>query len=87
MHKVALCSGSGADILPIAINQKADAYLTADIKYHDFQKAHNKILLLDIGHYESEIIFVEKMYDYLSKKIPNFAIQKSENSYSFINFF
>ncbi|HHW58876.1 MAG: Nif3-like dinuclear metal center hexameric protein [Bacteroidales bacterium] len=87
IHKVALCSGSGADILPIAINQKADAYLTADIKYHDFQKAHNKILLLDIGHYESEIIFVEKMYDYLSKKIPNFAIQKSENSYSFINFF
>lgn len=56
IHKVALCSGSGADILPIAINQKADAYLTADIKYHDFQKAHNKILLLDIGHYESEII-------------------------------
>jgi len=49
-------------LLQEAIHQNADVFLTADIKYHDFQAANNKILLVDIDHYESEIIFIEKMY-------------------------
>lgn len=85
--KVAICTGAAAELLSVAIAQNADAFLTADIKYHDFQNAANKILMADIGHYESEIIFIEKMYDFLSKKFPNFAIQKFEKSNSFIKYF
>ena len=87
ISKVAICTGSAAELLSVAIAQNADAFLTADIKYHDFQNATNKILMADIGHYESEIIFIEKMYDFLSKKFPNFAIQKFEKSNSFIKYF
>ena len=52
---VAVCGGSGAELINSAIGQQADAYVTADIKYHAFQDAENKVLLIDAGHYETEI--------------------------------
>lgn len=55
VKKVAVCGGSGIDYLPNAINSKADAYITGDIKYHSFFDALGKILLIDAGHYETEI--------------------------------
>ena len=55
IKKVAVCGGSGSDLLDSAIAQKADAYITADVKYHTFQDAENKILFVDAGHYETEI--------------------------------
>ena len=87
INTIAICTGSGIEFLQEAIHQNADVFLTADIKYHDFQAANNKILLVDIDHYESEIIFIEKMYDFLSKKFSNFAIQKFEKSNSYIKYF
>ena len=54
VRKVALCGGSGSSLINQAISSGADAYLTADIKYHDFFEAENKILLVDTGHFESE---------------------------------
>lgn len=55
INKVAVCGGSGSDLLTAAIASGADAFITADIKYNTFQDAENKILLIDAGHYETEI--------------------------------
>ena len=55
IKKVAVCGGSGSDLISKAISEGADVYITADIKYHAFQDAQNEILLIDAGHYETEI--------------------------------
>ncbi|OIQ27929.1 MAG: Nif3-like dinuclear metal center hexameric protein [Bacteroidetes bacterium MedPE-SWsnd-G2] len=74
IKKVALLGGSGSFAIEAAINASADVYITADLKYHDFFRAENKIILADIGHYESEQYTKNYLADYLSKKITNFAI-------------
>jgi dinuclear metal center YbgI/SA1388 family protein len=73
IKKVAVLGGSGSFGINAAIAQGADAYVTADLKYHDFFKADNRIVLCDIGHYESEQFTKNLLVDYLSKKITNFA--------------
>lgn len=60
------------------MKQNADAYISADFKYHDFFKAEDKIVLMDIGHYESEQFTKNLIYDHLIKKITNFAVVLSE---------
>ena len=80
IKKVAVLGGSGSFAIQKAIAAKADAYISADFKYHDFFKAENKILLADIGHYESEQFTKNLLVDYLSKKFSNFAIILSEKS-------
>jgi dinuclear metal center YbgI/SA1388 family protein len=78
IKKVALCGGSGGFLLGNAIRQGADAFITADYKYHEFFDADKKILLCDIGHYESEVYTKDLLCTYLSKKITNFAVLNSE---------
>ena len=80
IHRVAVLGGSGSFAISNAIKEKADAYVSADFKYHDFFKAENKILLADIGHYESEQFTKRLLVDYLTKKFSNFAIVLSEKS-------
>ncbi len=80
IKKVAVLGGSGSFAISNAIKLKADAYVSADFKYHDFFKAENKILLADIGHYESEQFTKKLLVDYLTKKFSNFAIILSEKS-------
>ena len=75
--KVAVCGGAGSFLIPDALKHQADVYITADLKYHDFFAAENKIVLADIGHYESEVFTKELFYDIIIKKFPNFAILKS----------
>ncbi len=75
---MAVCGGSGAFLTQAAIAQKADIYITGDYKYHDFFKADNKLIIADIGHYESEQYTKEIFYELVTKKIPNFAIQFSK---------
>ncbi len=55
IKKVAVCGGSGSDLLNDALSQNADVFITADIKYHTFHDAKGKITLIDAGHYETEI--------------------------------
>ncbi|HTO34684.1 MAG TPA: Nif3-like dinuclear metal center hexameric protein, partial [Flavobacterium sp.] len=74
IKKVAVLGGSGSFAIKNAIQQGADAFLTADLKYHQFYEAENQILLTDIGHYESEQYTKNYIVDFLIKKIPNFAI-------------
>lgn len=78
IKKIALCGGSGSFLLNKAIAAGADAFLTSDIKYHDFFNADDKILLGDIGHFESEQIIKDVFYKLIKKKNSNFAVHFSE---------
>lgn len=77
IHKVSLCGGSGASLLPLAIAAKADIYISADFKYHEFFDANQQIMIADIGHYESEQFTKELLMEQLQKKLPNFAFHLS----------
>lgn len=80
IERVAVLGGSGSFGLSAAIAQQADAYITADFKYHEFYKAERKILITDIGHYESEQFTKNLLVDYLKEKFRNFAIILSKKS-------
>ena len=80
VKKVAVLGGSGSFAITDAIHKKADVYISADFKYHDFFKAEDKILLIDVGHYESEQFTKNLLVDYLTKKFTSFAIILSEKS-------
>jgi dinuclear metal center YbgI/SA1388 family protein len=87
ISKVALCGGSGISLLNMAINSGADAYLTADIRYHDFFKTESKLLLVDAGHFETEKFSREILKDLIIKKFPKFALRFSETNTNPINYF
>ncbi len=87
IKKVALCGGSGAFLLPEAIKQNADIFLTGEIKYHDFFGLDNRLLIAEIGHYESEQYTKEIFYDVITKKFPNFAIHFSDTNTNPVNYF
>lgn len=74
IQKVAVLGGSGSFAIKEAIRAGADAYLTADLKYHNFYEAEDRILLADIGHFESERFTKNYIIDFLIEKLPNFAI-------------
>jgi len=80
VKKVAVLGGSGSFAIKNAIAAGADAFLTADLKYHQFYEAEGKLLLADIGHFESERYTKNYIFDYLRKKIPNFAIILSQEN-------
>lgn len=74
IQKVAVCGGAGIFLLNDAKRQGADVFVTADVKYHDFFDAEGKLILCDIGHYESEIFTKELLADLLSQNFPNIAL-------------
>lgn len=74
IQKVAVCGGAGSFLISQAMSQGADALVTADITYHKFFDNENKLLLLDIGHYESEQFTSELIYDYLLEKMPELPV-------------
>ena len=80
IKKIAVLGGSGSYAIKNAIQAGADAFLTADLKYHQFYEAENKILLADIGHFESERYTKNYIVEYLMKKMPNFAFILSEEN-------
>lgn len=87
IQKVALCGGSGSFLLRDAIAAGADAFVTADYKYHQFFDAENHILIADIGHWESEQFTPELLRGILEKKMPNFALLLSETKTNPVNYF
>jgi hypothetical protein len=84
--KVALCGGAGSSLLNAAIEAGADAFITADIKYHSYSDSENRILLIDAGHFETEKFSTEILYDLIIKKIPKFAVRFSETNTNPINY-
>lgn len=78
IRKVAVCGGSGSFLIQTAIKTGADAFITGDIKYHQFFDAADNLLLCDIGHFESEQFTKEIFYSLLIKKISTFAVHLSK---------
>jgi dinuclear metal center YbgI/SA1388 family protein len=78
IKRIALCGGAGSFLIEKAISKNADAFLTSDIKYHQFFGLEKKLLLCDIGHYESEQFTKEFFYHLLNKKISTFAVHLSK---------
>lgn len=74
VQRVAVCGGSGSFLLPHALRQRADAFVTADFKYHEFFDADGQLIIADIGHYESEVFTKDLLWDFLSEKFVNFAV-------------
>ncbi len=87
IRKVAVCGGAGSFLTAEALNAGVDAFVTADITYHKFFDNENKIWLLDIGHFESEQFTSELIYNYISKKIPNFAVRLSDTRTNPVKYF
>ncbi|MBF9253804.1 Nif3-like dinuclear metal center hexameric protein [Pontibacter sp. 172403-2] len=78
VKRVAVCGGAGSFLIKDAIRQGADALVTGDVKYHEFFDAESKIMVADIGHYESEVFTKEIFYEEISKKFTTFAVYLSE---------
>lgn len=73
IRRIGICGGSGAYLADVAVRKGVDALITSDIKYHQFQEAQSRILLIDAGHYETEIVMTNLIYEEIRKKFPNFA--------------
>ena len=80
IQRVAVCGGAGSFLLPHALRQQADAFVTADFKYHEFFDADGQLVIADIGHYESEVFTKELIRDFLLKKFVNFAVHLAKTN-------
>lgn len=80
VQRVAICTGAGGSLIDDALRAKADLYVTADLRYNDFMRGDNRMILADIGHFESEFCAIRILFDILSKKFNTFAVRKSVNS-------
>ena len=84
---VALCGGAGSFLIPNALSVNADAFVTSDLKYHEFFEPDGRMLLCDIGHFESERFTIELLTDILQEKFPTFAVLKSGLSTNPVNYY
>lgn len=86
VKRVAVCGGAGSFLLNEAIANGADVFITSDFRYHQFFDAENKIIIADIGHYESEQYTKELLYEILKKRFPKFALRLSEINTNPVNY-
>lgn len=87
IERVAVCGGSGGFLLPHAIKRGADVFVTADYKYHEFFDAEKKIVIADVGHFESEQFTQELLLEIIQKKFPNFAVRLTGVNTNPINYY
>jgi putative NIF3 family GTP cyclohydrolase 1 type 2 len=78
VKKVAVCGGAGSFLVGSAIANGADIYITADMKYHEFFDANGRMVIADIGHYESEQFTIDLLAEILAQKFPTFAVLKTQ---------
>lgn len=88
---VAICTGSGSEFIADALAQKVDAYITGDVKYHQFQQPDGKLLIADVGHYESEELskklFLDILTERFAEKNSNFALCMSDTCGNVIKYY
>ena len=77
VKRVAVCGGAGSGFISSALSAGVDFYVTADVKYHEFFDADGRIIIADIGHFESEQFTIDLLFDILREKFCNFAVLKS----------
>ncbi len=87
VHRVALCTGAGGSLIGRAFSAGAEVYLAADFKYNHFLDADGRLIVADIGHFESEYCAIDLLYDIITKKIATFAIHKSVQSRNPVHYF
>lgn len=85
--KVALCGGAGSFLISSALAAGAHIYITSDIKYHEFFDANDKMVIADIGHYESEQFTINLLQEFLEQKFPTFAVLKTEVNTNPVRYF
>lgn len=77
VQKIAVCGGAGSFLTGMAAAAGADIFITADVKYHEFFDADERLVLADIGHYESEQYTIDLLFELLKQNFPTFAVQKT----------
>ncbi len=87
VKKVAVCGGAGSFLIGSALAEKADMYVTADVKYHEFFDADKKMVIADIGHWESEKFTIDLLHSVLQAKFPNFAVLKTKTGTNPVQYF
>ena len=87
IKKIAICGGAGSFLTHAAIAAGADIYVTSDVKYHEFFDADGKIILADIGHFESEQYTIDLIYDILRQNFPTFALLKTKVNSNPVHYF
>jgi putative NIF3 family GTP cyclohydrolase 1 type 2 len=87
IKRVAICGGAGSFLISKALDAYADAFVTSDIKYHEFFEANDKLLIADIGHYESEQYTIDLLHEVLGRKFPTFAVLKTEVKTNPVHYF
>jgi dinuclear metal center YbgI/SA1388 family protein len=87
VKKVALCGGAGSFLISKALAAGADFYITSDVKYHEFFDANDRLVIADIGHFESEQFTVDLLFEILREKFPNFAVLKSDIKTNPVNYY
>jgi dinuclear metal center YbgI/SA1388 family protein len=86
IKRVAVCGGAGSFLLPRAIAAGADIFISADFKYHEFFDADGRIIIADVGHFESEQFTQDLLLEIIRKKFPNFALHLTEQNTNPINY-
>lgn len=81
VSRIAMCGGSGSSLIPQAVASGAQLYLCGDVSYHHFFTPED-FMIMDIGHYESEIEIVDILFSLLKKNFPTFAVRITQNIYS-----
>lgn len=87
VETVALCGGTGSFLITNALAAGADVFVTADVKYHEFFDADGRMVIADIGHFESEQFTIDLLHDVLLQKFPTFAVLKSGTKTNPVNYF
>jgi dinuclear metal center YbgI/SA1388 family protein len=87
VKKIAVCGGSGSFLINAARKAGADVYITSDVKYHEFFDAEDQLVIMDIGHYESEQFTIDLIYDLLVRKFPTFALLKTSVNTNPVRYF
>ena len=87
VKRVAICTGAGASLMREAKVSGCDVYLTADLKYNDFYTPDSRVVVVDMGHFESEFCAIAILFDILSKIFINFALHKSAQSQNPVHYF
>jgi len=87
ISKVAVCGGAGSFLISSALTVGADLFITSDIKYHEFFDANDKMVIADIGHYESEQFTINLLQEFLEQKFPTFAVLKTEVNTNPVKYF
>jgi putative NIF3 family GTP cyclohydrolase 1 type 2 len=87
VRRIALCGGAGSFLISKALAAGAEFFVTADIKYHEFFDANDRIVIADIGHFESEQFTIDLLQQVLAKKFPTFAVLKSGTQTNPVNYY